>query len=153
MSCQALSALPGEILCRTAGTIGALAMARKRLRISEPFGARLARLRRERNITQDELARRVGLAQPNISAYEGGRFVPSGPLIIRLARILEVSADQLLGVEPVKRNGPPLDRSAARRLRQIDRLSRRDRQALLRTIDAYLTKAKVTAGNGSGSGR
>jgi len=133
-----------------------LVMARKRLRISEPFGARLARLRRDRNITQNELARHVGLAQPNISDYERGRFVPRGPLIIRLARVLEVSTDQLLGVEPVKRNGsPPLDRSAARRLRKINLLSRRDRQALLRTIDAYLTKTNLAAdaGNARGSGR
>ena len=36
----------------------------------------------------------------------------------------------------------PRDTAIARRLRDIDKLSKRDRDALSRTIDAFLTRAK-----------
>src|SRR5207247_2491036 len=41
---------------------------------AETVGQRLARLRRERGLTQVELAERLGIAQPIVSDYERGSF-------------------------------------------------------------------------------
>ncbi|WP_156253636.1 helix-turn-helix domain-containing protein [Pseudactinotalea terrae] len=41
-------------------------------------------LRREAGLTQDELAARSGVAQPNIAAYEAGRRKPSAAMLARL---------------------------------------------------------------------
>lgn len=41
-------------------------------------------LRREAGLTQDELAGRSGVAQPNIAAYETGRRNPSARMLARL---------------------------------------------------------------------
>jgi len=107
----------------------------------ESIGERLARLRRERGITQAELAERLSLAQPNISDYERGILRLNADLILRLTEILKVSADEILGLrEPTRRTGTG-NRRIARRLEEIERLPRRDQEALLRTIDAFLSKA------------
>lgn len=108
----------------------------------ETIGSRLARLRRDRGLTQVELAKMLGLAQPNISDYERDIMRLNSELILKLTDILRVSADELLGlkdVRPGRRGGN--NRRLARRLEEIERLTRRDQEALLRTIDAFLSKA------------
>jgi transcriptional regulator with XRE-family HTH domain len=107
----------------------------------ETIGARLARLRRERGLTQMELAEQLNVAQPVLSDYERGELRLHGQLIVKLTRILQVSADELLGLEPPQRSGAMKNRRLLRRLQQLDRLPRRDQQALLRTIEAFLAKA------------
>ena len=108
----------------------------------EAIGERLARIRRERGITQVELAKELEVAQPVLSDYERGELRLHGQLIIDLTRILSVSADELLGLEVPKRNNVPLrNRSLLKRIQDIDRLPKRDQQALFRTISAFLEKA------------
>ena len=65
----------------------------------EAIGERLARIRRERGITQVELAKELEVAQPVLSDYERGELRLHGQLIIDLTRILSVSADELLRSE------------------------------------------------------
>jgi transcriptional regulator with XRE-family HTH domain len=116
-------------------------VARTATNTPETLGQRLARLRRERGLTQTELAQTLGVAQPVLSDYERGELRLHGQLIITLARILRVSADELLGLEQAKGPGPVKNRRLLRRLQQLEKLPRRDQQALLRTIDAFLAKA------------
>ncbi len=63
------------------------------------FGSRLRDLRRQKNLTQKQLAELVGVQNSIISFYEVGERVPSVEMIIRLSRVLRVSTDYLLGVE------------------------------------------------------
>ena len=107
----------------------------------EAVARRVAALRRERGITQEEMAGLIGVSQPVYSDYERGMLRLHAEVIVRLAKILRVSTDQLLGVERSRRNGnaPIRNRRLLRRLQQIDRLSRRDQDAVMRTIDAFLT--------------
>ena len=107
---------------------------------NETIGQRMARLRRERGITQVELAEMLGVPQPMISAYENGGLRLHGELIVELAGILDVSADQLLGLKETK-NGAPKNGRLLRKLQQLELLPRRDQQALMRTIEAFLQRA------------
>jgi len=104
----------------------------------ETIGQRLARLRRERGLTQVELAQRLGIAQPVVSDYERGELRLHGQLIVKLTAILGVSAEELLGLKKAPSNGALRNRRLLRRLQEIERLPRRDQQALLRTIDRFL---------------
>jgi len=107
----------------------------------ESFGQRLARLRKARGFTQTELGRLVGLSQRMMTYYERQSAWPPAQLLPRLAEILGVSLDELAGVSPVA-DAPPRRHSRLwRKLREIEKLSKRDQQALLRTIDAFLRKA------------
>jgi len=110
-------------------------------RTSESFGRRLARLRKERGITQVELAESAGISQPNISGYERDLVRPTVEMVIVIAKILKVSVDELLLGEKKKTPEPIISRRLLKRVIRIQSLSKRDQQALLRTIDAFLAKS------------
>ncbi len=107
------------------------------------IGARLARLRKERGMTQTELADRLGLVQSAVSSYERGALRLHGELIVELMAILDVTADELLG-DIGKADKRTADRARNRRLMsrlaRAEALPRRDQDALMRTIDAYLDR-------------
>ena len=55
--------------------------------------------RAERDLSQDELARAVGVSRQTISSIETGQYCPSTTLAIRLARVLAVPFDDLFWLE------------------------------------------------------
>src|SRR5437763_1211741 len=62
------------------------------------FGVRLRKLRKERNLTQVEVAKAVGIAQSYLSDLERGiETNPSREVIRALAKVLGVSAKELAG--------------------------------------------------------
>ncbi len=107
----------------------------------ESAGQRLARVRRERGYTQVELAERVGTIQALVSDYERDKLRLSAEMTVRFALALEISTDELLGVQAASKNGRKANRRVLRRLEKIESLPRRDQEALLRTIDAFISKA------------
>jgi transcriptional regulator with XRE-family HTH domain len=106
------------------------------------IGERLAQLRKDRGVTQVELAEVLGVSQPVYSGYERGELRLHGELLLKLARSLKVSADEILGLEASRPSRAPRNRRLLRRLQDLDRLSKRDRDALMRTLDAFLAKAQ-----------
>lgn len=109
-------------------------------------GGRLAAVRKARNVTQVQLAERLGITQSMLSKYERGDLRLHGTMLARIAEILAVSIDDLLGVKITPPPPIPMlkDKRLRRRIHQIDRLSKRDREALIRTIDAFLARAEIT---------
>jgi transcriptional regulator with XRE-family HTH domain len=108
----------------------------------ESLGHRLARLRKERGITQAELAERLKISQTTVSDYERGRLRMHGDVILALARLLNISADDLLGLEATPQQPVVKDRKLLQHLALIERLPKRDRDALLRTIRLYVSRAQ-----------
>src|ERR1035441_4182331 len=64
------------------------------------FGQRLVNLRQARGLTQIQLAKATGMTQRAISYYEIEAEFPPAPALITLAHTLEVTTDELLGVQP-----------------------------------------------------
>ncbi len=110
----------------------------------ETFGDRLARLRKERGYTQIELAEKVGMIQVLISDYERNKLRPYADIVARFAVALDVSTDELLGTARPKKLAPAVNRRFLRRLQAVDQLPKRDQDALLRTIDAFLSARKAS---------
>ncbi len=112
---------------------------------AQAIGHRLAVLRKGKGLTQSDVAVTLGLAQGLISKYERGDLLMHGELIVRFAKILRVSSDEILGLHGSKAESaaalPTIDKTLARRLAQLQSLARRDRDALLRTLDAFLAKS------------
>jgi transcriptional regulator with XRE-family HTH domain len=108
------------------------------------LGKRLAQIRKERGYTQVELADKVGVMQTIISDYERGRLRVNPTMLAKLATVLQVSADEILGLAPPKKSGAPVNRRFLRRLHAVDSLPKRDQDALLRTIDAFLAARKAS---------
>ena len=63
------------------------------------FGNTLKTLRLQNNMTQAQLAQKLGLTKSVISAYETGLRLPSYDVLIAIARLFKVSTDYLLGIE------------------------------------------------------
>lgn len=64
----------------------------------EYFGIKLKKLRENREMSQAQLAERLGVAIATVSAYEQDRTLPSVTILIKICRIFDVSADYLLGL-------------------------------------------------------
>ena len=56
---------------------------------------RLRVLRAERNWSQAELAERLGVSRQTVNAVETGRYDPSLPLAFRLARVFDMSIEEI----------------------------------------------------------
>jgi transcriptional regulator with XRE-family HTH domain len=65
---------------------------------SESLGQPLARLRKQRSLTQIQLALKMGLTQMIISAYECDRLGMNAEMVARFALALDVSADEIVGL-------------------------------------------------------
>jgi transcriptional regulator with XRE-family HTH domain len=105
-------------------------------------GQRLARLRKERGFTQSELAQKIGLTQTLVSDYERGKLRLNAEMLTRFALALEVTSDEILGIDRKdKARAKPQARRILRRLQALEKLPKRDQETVLRTIDAFLSKA------------
>lgn len=62
------------------------------------LGKRLKDLRVEMELTQGQVAQRIGVTASVVSAYETGIRQPSLESLIKLACLFDVSTDYLLGV-------------------------------------------------------
>jgi transcriptional regulator with XRE-family HTH domain len=108
---------------------------------AETLGQRIARLRKERGLSQQQLAEETGLIQVVISDYEHDKLRLHAEVVIRLAKALEMGADDLLGLKPSKNNGSPVDLKLVRRLKKIESLRPSQQKALLQTIDNFIKGA------------
>jgi transcriptional regulator with XRE-family HTH domain len=70
-------------------------------------GLRLQRTRKERGITQEELAKRLGLPRPSYANIESGRQRVPLDVVWRAAVVLEVSIAALVP-EPLSRRRDPV---------------------------------------------
>ena len=77
------------------------------------LGPRIAALRRGKNMSQGDLARRLQVSPSAVGMYEQGRREPSAELLVRLARVLEVSVDYLLTGQPLPREREKLEEITA----------------------------------------
>jgi transcriptional regulator with XRE-family HTH domain len=61
------------------------------------FGERLRKIRKNKKLTQKQLASTLKLAESTVSMYERDERDPSKELIIKIAELFEVSTDYLFG--------------------------------------------------------
>ena len=66
---------------------------------TEDFGKKILTMRQNANLTQEELALRMGVTPQAISKWERGQSLPDISIFTDLCRVLNVSADMLLGLE------------------------------------------------------
>ncbi len=66
------------------------------------LGNKISRLRQNKNMTQEELAGRIGVTPQALSRWERDQSLPDLVILTDLCRILGVSADYMLGTESGK---------------------------------------------------
>lgn len=64
------------------------------------LGRRIAEARRPSGLTQEEVAAHLGVTKAAVTKWERGRSVPDLALAPKLAALLALSVDELIGYEP-----------------------------------------------------
>lgn len=79
------------------------------------FSNRLYQLRKQKGMSQEELANRLNVSRQTVSKWEVGDSTPDMEKLVAISDLFEVSLDQLvMGKEPVTENSgekPTLDKS------------------------------------------
>ena len=110
---------------------------------SVTIGGNLREIRKRRGLTQVELSEKLGMEQTLYSAYERGRLRVPGGLIASFAQALHVSADEILGLRAPRPERTFRDPRLVRRLQELEKLSRANRQAMLKMLDAFLERFRA----------
>ena len=65
------------------------------------IGAFLAELRKEKNLTQDELGEQIGVTNKTISRWENGNYLPPVEMLQILSKFYDVSINEILNGERI----------------------------------------------------
>jgi transcriptional regulator with XRE-family HTH domain len=104
------------------------------------LGEKIKFARSKKNISQQELSEKAGTHQKNISKYEKDAVVPSATTLKKIADILEVTSDYLLGdenIETIK------DLALLKQFKEIDNLPDEDKSALMKVISGFVLSSKT----------
>ena len=109
-------------------------------RFFKELGERIAELRKAQNLTQQQLADELGVAQQVVASYEIGRRRVPVSTLPALARVLAVSIEALIGEDekPARRGPSP---KLQRHLERISALPKPKQRAVMEVIEAVLSQA------------
>lgn len=116
-------------------------------RTLEGFGQRLKEIRQSRALTQQQLGEMVGVSQRVVAYYETDDAQPPGALLVDLAQALEVTADELLGIEPLREKIPAKQARIRKRLQRVEDLPAADQRAVLKFVDALVESRGLANGS------
>jgi transcriptional regulator with XRE-family HTH domain len=108
-------------------------------------GARLADLRRAAGLTQVELAKLVGETQQNITFWEHSDKPPRSDVLPKLAKVLGVSVEQLLGISPIGDRRPGPVGKTQRVFEEVARLPRSQQDKIVEIITALVDQYRRKA--------
>ncbi len=109
----------------------------------QTVGSRIARCRKDADLTQVQLADALGIPQPQLASYEVGRRRVPVSLLPRLARALAVPIEALIGEDgpqPTAARRGPASR-VQQQLERIQRLPRAQQRFVMQMIDTVLQQA------------
>ncbi|HUH73688.1 MAG TPA: helix-turn-helix transcriptional regulator [Chitinophagales bacterium] len=104
------------------------------------FGIIVAVLRKEKGISQTDLATQLGIHKNVLGRYERGEVLPSIDIARKIADILDVSLDYLTGKDPVI-----IDKITNKRILEVSAFEPSDKDHIFSVIDAFIAKRKIQA--------
>ncbi|MCP4551338.1 MAG: helix-turn-helix transcriptional regulator [Bacteroidetes bacterium] len=105
------------------------------------IGMRIKRLRHERGWTQGQCALKIKAHQKQISKYERDVSMPSSKLLIRMAKIFNVSIDYLVFNDRESTYSMDIaDRELVQKITEIDKLSEQDKIIVKGVLDTFIVK-------------
>lgn len=99
-------------------------------------GALLRALRREKGVTQEQLAERLCVSNRTVSRWESGNNLPDFAVLIELAAYYDVTVDEILRGERAAAPQPPQAQDA---LYRIAAYTQGEREAFARRLHGLLT--------------
>ncbi len=103
------------------------------------IGNKITELRKNKGLSQAQLAQAVNASRDIIGKYERNDNSPSIEMALKIAKVFDVSVDYLLG-EGKHAN---FDKETLKRLADIENLDQNTRNVLFDVIDTFLRDAKA----------
>ncbi len=103
------------------------------------FGSRIVQARKDKKMSQDALAKALKATPTTVGRYERDEVKPSIEVAAKVAEILDVSLDFLIGSS----DNYIKDKNMLKRINDILTLNEKDKGHILFTIDAMLRDAKT----------
>ena len=109
-----------------------------------PFAEKLSKLRNERGLTQQEMAKLIGVGIAQMRRYERGKSSPTLEIIKNIARSLGVSADELIFDEGERVAAAKiLDRKLLEQFEIISNLHSQDKDAVKIILEGVIVKSRL----------
>lgn len=103
------------------------------------FGQKLLKIRKEKKLSQHEVAEALGVHAPAIGRYERDEIRPSLEMLKKLADFYDVSTDYLLSdVDTAIK-----DKAMVKRITELDSLGDSDKLIVTSALDAMIRDAKA----------
>jgi transcriptional regulator with XRE-family HTH domain len=102
------------------------------------FGARLTEVRKNLKISQDVLAKELGVHGAVIGRYERDEVKPNVEMATKIAEALNISLDYLVGSSNLI-----LDKDIIKRIENIQQLDKENKSHLFALMDAFLRDYKA----------
>ena len=108
----------------------------------EALGRRVAQARKAQSLTQQQLAKRLGISQQTLAHYEVGRLRVAVAMLPALAKELNVSVEDLIGNSngtAQTRRGPTP--KLQRQIEQVRQLPRAKQRFVIEMLDTVLQQS------------
>ncbi len=105
------------------------------------IGDKVLKLRKDRKLSQQKLAKLIGTSGPIVGRYERGEMVPSVEVAGKLADVFEVTLDYL--VDDSGKVAEIKDKVMLKRLTDVEQLDEEDKNTILKVVDSLLRDAKA----------
>lgn len=107
------------------------------------LGRKIAKLRKQRDWSQDQFAEKVGVHGRHVSRWETDKSKPSIEKIRRIAELFGTNAEEL-----IKENGDEFvfkeqDKAFLKHIKEIENLNEDDKEIVIRLIKALSTKRRM----------
>lgn len=101
---------------------------------NKTIGERIAQVRKNKGLTQLELAEKIGIKRALLSDYEIGRTRIFGEMVIRIALALQVSPNRLFGFEK-EESEDKISLRYTKRIKELEELPEYKRRIVLKALD------------------
>ncbi len=105
------------------------------------IGDKILKLRKDRKLSQQKLAKLIGTSGPIIGRYERGEMVPSVEVAGKLADVFDVTLYYL--VDNTGKVAEIKDKVMLKRLTDVEQLDEEDKNTILKVVDSLLRDAKA----------
>ena len=101
------------------------------------FGERITQVRKRKKMSQFQMGNSIGIDGDAYGRYERGEVRPSIEMATKIADVLEVSMDFLVGKTDLE-----LDKATINRIQEVSKLSDKDKEHIFITLDAMIRDFK-----------
>ena len=103
------------------------------------IGSKIIQLRKELNLSQSQLAQKIGVSRTIVGNYERNSNSPSIEILLKMAKVFNVSVDFIIGESQLS----SYDKEILKRIEDIEKLDEETKKNLFFLIDNVIQNFKT----------